>query len=99
TSNDEVNALADIHFGEVFGSSEIYQLAPRSNPQRGTLSLELHGRYIFGQEVTHTQLNTLFDEGAEIRTTRLTEKSRFSDFRQQYNDSAIPMFLISRDGR
>src|SRR5690606_4401357 len=99
TSNDEVNALADIHFGEVFGSSEIYQLAPRSNPQRGTLSLELHGRYIFGQEVTHTQRNTLFDEGAEIRTTRLTEKFRFSDFRQQYNDSAIPMFLISRDGR
>ncbi|MAS35866.1 MAG: hypothetical protein CL610_17790 [Anaerolineaceae bacterium] len=100
TSNDEVNALADIHLAELFGSAETYQLSPRStnNSGRNDLSLELHGRYVFGRDITFTRLNQLFADGAEIRTTNLTEKFRFTDFRAQYNDHAIPMFLVGKDG-
>ena len=101
TSNDEVNALADIHFAEIFSSAETYQLPPRSmnNSGRNDLSLELHGRYVFGRDMSFTRLNKLFADGAEIRSTPLTDKFRFADFKAQYSDAAIPMFLLGRDGR
>ncbi|MBZ0302639.1 MAG: cation:proton antiporter, partial [Anaerolineae bacterium] len=101
TSNDEVNALADIHFAEVFGSAETYQLSPRStnNSGRNDLSLELHGRYVFDEAVSFTRMNQLFAEGADIRITPLTEKFKYADFKAQYSNTAIPMFLVSRDGR
>ncbi len=98
TSNDEVNALADLHFMEVFDSSATFQLSANAKSQREDMSLELHGRYTFGRNVTYSALSKMFNAGAEIRTTALTEKFNFAALKAQEKDRLIPLFLLSKDG-
>jgi NhaP-type Na+/H+ or K+/H+ antiporter len=100
TSNDEVNALADMHFTEVFDSAETYQLAPRHKDisDRNDISRELHGRFAFGRDITFTRLQDVFEYGAEVRATPLTAQFTYKDFRTRYGDRAITLFLVSKDG-
>ncbi len=37
--------------------------------------------------------------GAAMKTTRITEKFDFEDFRRLYGDEAIPMFLLKTNGK
>lgn len=100
TSNDEVNSLAALHFAEVFGRSGVFQLAPEEGTSRGKdpLAPQLRGRLLFGQKITYRYLQKLFSEGAQIRTTRLTKEFDQEKFKRTGTESAIPLFLIERDG-
>jgi len=99
TSNDEVNSLSNLHFAEVFDSSGTYQLSPSTRSRRDDLSLELHGRYTFGRDVTFTSLFKMFNNGAEIRSTPITDKFTFNDLKSQNKALLIPLFLLSKDGQ
>ena len=96
TRNDEVNALADIQFRELFGSADVYQLAPEDTKQarRQTISNELSGRILFGPRVTHSYLNKLLDDGMEIKSTPITQKFTFDEFKATYGEDAIPLFAV-----
>ena len=100
TANDGVNSLANLHFAEVFGSAETYQLTPQTEGRAGQsdLSLGLHGRYAFGHFVTYSYLDDLFNASVDLRTTPLTEKFTYGNFKSQYNKRAIPLFLIDKEG-
>jgi TrkA-N domain len=79
TSNDEVNSLATLHFVEMFGRSEVYQLAVESNSDGDgeSLSHHLQGRQLFGREFTYRNLTRRFATGATIKKTSLTEEFTF----------------------
>ncbi|MBZ0294297.1 MAG: hypothetical protein K8L99_17165, partial [Anaerolineae bacterium] len=96
TRNDEVNALADIQFRELFGSADVYQLATEDTKQarRQTISNELSGRILFGPRVTHSYLNKLLDDGMEIKSTPITQKFTFDEFKATYGEDAIPLFAV-----
>ncbi|UCH10101.1 MAG: sodium:proton antiporter [Fidelibacterota bacterium] len=101
TPNDEANSLAALHFAEVFGREELYQLAPAANPME-TISeftpLHLRGRFLFSTGATYQALSELKAQGAVIKTTTLTDSFDFAAYQQQYGASAIPLFLIGQDG-
>lgn len=99
TSNDNANALAALHFSEVFGRSEVYQLAPSVRPsEKSEQPLHLRGRWLFGPEVNYPKIEELLSEGAEVKTTGLTEQFDYEDYQSMYGESLMPMFLISEDG-
>ena len=98
TSNDEVNSLANLHLTEVFDSSATYQLSPNNRSERDDISLELHGRYTFGRDVTFSALFRMFNNGAEIRSTPITDKFTFNDLKSQYQGQLIPLFLLGKEG-
>lgn len=102
TSNDEVNALAAIHFIEDFGRAEVYQL-PFSRKQgqaQEALARELRGRLLFEPDATFAHLNQLFAEGATIKATPLTREFDFQAYQERYSASALPLFLLdSATGR
>ncbi len=100
TSNDEVNSLAMLHFAEVFDSAETYQLSPHnsSSTARKELSVELHGRFAFGPAVSYDYLDHFCQSDVEVRTTPLTDKFDYRQFKAQYQDQAIPLFLLSKTG-
>ncbi len=99
TSNDEANSLAALHFRELFGSAEVYQLAPADpNPESDETSTHhLRGRYLFGKDLNHRKLTELFASGAAIKTTKLTKEFDYEDFQNHYNGQATPLLLIEEN--
>lgn len=96
TSNDEVNHLAALHFTEIFGRADVYQLASGSvkTNNNDTVSIELTGRLLFGKDITFDHLIQKFRAGAEIKTTSITEEFSYLDYQNLYQDSALPLFLL-----
>ncbi len=101
THNDEVNALATLHFAELFGSGEVYQLPPEEaeGHLREVVSLPLRGRLLFTEEATYQYLNRRFRNGAVVKVTPITEQFTFGDYLDVYGSNALPLFLIRASGQ
>lgn len=100
TPNDEVNALAAVHFREVFGRAEIYQLPPQkeTGPRRETAPTHLRGRYLFAPQATYGQLDERFAQGAIVKSTRLSREFDYQAFRERHGEAALPLFVVSEAG-
>ncbi|HVU12598.1 MAG TPA: sodium:proton antiporter [Phototrophicaceae bacterium] len=96
TSNNEVNALAAIHFIEDFGRAEVYQLPlpHKEGHQRDTVSRELRGRLLFSPEANFAELTRRFDNGAVVKATPLTREFDYQAYQALYGSSALPLFLV-----
>ena len=102
TSNDEANSLAVLHFYELFGRSEVYQLAPvvvNAEDEAVFIAQHLRGRYLFGKGVNFNTLTEKMKAGAEIRSLKLTEEYDFSDFQTSHGLRAMPLIVISETGK
>jgi NhaP-type Na+/H+ or K+/H+ antiporter len=101
TPNDEANSLAAIHFEDLFGSEEIYQLPPESegmNEDEDSISHHLRGRILFGQNATYSSLRSRFASGARMKKHTITDAFGYDEIRNRYGSSVIPMFLVSDEG-
>jgi len=101
TPNDEVNSLAALHFLDVFGSSEVYQLPPavaagKSKQQR--VSPDLRGRYLFSRDATFQNLNSRFRSGTVVKRNTITEEFNIDQLRSRYGQTALPLFVITESG-
>lgn len=102
TSNDEVNALADLHCAELCGRSQVYQLAPNPKTADALDPLPRHfqGRILLGKEFTFTRLNTMFQDGARILSMRYPEPGSLEEENfERIERTSIPLFLIESTGR
>lgn len=103
TSNDEVNALAALHFPGVFSRAEVYQLPlGMGTAEEEALHLapqHLTGRILFGPTFNYSFLVEQFERGATIRATGLTEAFTYREWQAEYSQRAIPLFAISGRGK
>ena len=97
TPNDGVNSLASLHFSEIFGSSEVYQLSPKKSTSvpKEDFSMDLHGRFLFGDDIDYAYLTKRFASGAIIKRTKITEEYDYDTFLAQYGPTTIPLLLIT----
>jgi NhaP-type Na+/H+ or K+/H+ antiporter len=98
TANDEVNALAALHFEDIFGRAEVYQLPYKkkelSAEQR--VSRHLRGRRLFEKEMTYERINSLFNSQASIK---IIEFKTDEDI-QSYNETnKLPLILIEAQNK
>ncbi len=101
TPNDEVNALAALHFGELFGRSGVYQLAPSgtgTGARKSAIPKHLRGRALFREGLSHSQIAERFNAGSEIKATGLTDEFDYNDFRALYGETAIPLLTVNVAG-
>ncbi len=63
--------------------SEKYKVAPRRR-----------GQALFSSDTTYASLASLFSQGAEIHTTKLTESFGFEDFKKQRTGKWVMLFAI-----
>ena len=98
TSNDEVNSLAALHFREIFGRAEIYQLPTRAVKGAEAFSRPLQGRLLFDRKMNYPELNSRFEDGGQIEKVTLTEEFDYQCFHEFYGDQAWPLFLITETG-
>ncbi|NIP87225.1 MAG: hypothetical protein GTO03_17350 [Planctomycetales bacterium] len=100
TSNDEVNALAALHFSEVFGRAEVYQLAQTivGSTRQETAGEVLRGRQLFGERATYGELRARLVAGAIVKKTSLTAEFDYAAFRERYGPSALLLFVVTASG-
>lgn len=101
TPNDGTNTLAALHFAELFGRAEVYQLpTKRESPAlRGAPPHHLRGRLLFEPGLTYLGLTEQFETGAVVRKTRLTPEFDYKDFQERYGTTATPLFVSDENGR
>lgn len=94
TSNDEVNTLASLHFAELFGPGEVYQLAsdiqgPTELPSR---TKRYRNQLLFSQDATYDFLEERYHNGWRVRNLSA----------EQFLESAaepLLLFVILRNGQ
>ena len=99
--NDEVNSLATLHFEDIFGRSEVYQLPLSIESRverRGTMPKHLRGRFLFDKKATCDYLEARFLAGAIVKKNTITEEFDFAAFKSKYGEDALPMFVIKESG-
>ncbi len=97
TPNDEVNTLATQHFAELFGGGATYQLAaaPLGPGIEGSVA-STGGRTLFAGDLTYPAFTRRLRDGAQIRTTPLTNEFRYADLAERAGDGEV-LFLVSGD--
>ena len=100
TSNEEVNSLSALHFVELFGRSQVYQLTKHSKfsaRSEASIPQHLRGRLLFSSEATFDYLSERFISGAVIKKTTMTEEFDYESFMSLY-ENALPLFIIKESG-
>ena len=102
TPNDEANSLASLHLSEAFERGEMYQLPPLSEKSGKEVEYSpkhLRARFLFGKGINYYHLNSLFESGWTLKSTKLTETFSYDDMRKHYGENLIPFFLIDENKR
>lgn len=95
TSNEEANALAAVHFAQMFGRKDVYQLHSAAGDARKNIDVDhLVGRNLFGEGVTFDELEEKYDAGWSVKATKLSDKFTYQDFQERYGELAIPLFVV-----
>ncbi len=96
----DLNALSGLKYRVEFGRKAIYTLkssADIEKPEKHTVSHEHRGNVLFGDGITYAKLASLLSQGAEIRSTTLTEDFDFLAYCERNGSKSIPMFGLSKD--
>ncbi|MBY6063549.1 cation:proton antiporter [Pseudidiomarina sediminum] len=93
----QLNPVVALHFMDWFDSERIYGLPNNEHdaPARNQLSESYRERLkLFGKGVTFSKLASLTFQGAQMKTTAITESFSFQDYQERYGNRAIPMFAV-----
>jgi len=97
-----LNALACQRYKSEFGGNRVFSLMTseeKTPAEKLTISEDIVGQRLFGTDVTDTMLASMLGQGAEIRTTRLTETHDFVSYMNHYANKALPLFAVDGKGR
>lgn len=99
TSNDEVNSLAALRFGEIFGRSHVYQLPSNSRREveEKEVSDHLSGRLLFGNDFNFNRLSEVIQSVKDLSVVEISTDRSFSDFfeNSELEEQRLPLFKIS----
>lgn len=101
TPSDEVNTLAAMEYMHVFSRANVYQLPSRGKTHGRWQSIpeNRRGRLLFQTDLDFRVLDGMFERGASVKATTLTESFTLEDFHKEHGNNAIVLFLIDTEGR
>ncbi|MBI1424790.1 MAG: sodium:proton antiporter [Gammaproteobacteria bacterium] len=95
----EENALAATRYRNEFGVANIYSLQITSEKEGDNKTGKpRYGHLAFGEDVSFKKLSAMLGEGAEIRSTKLSEEFGFDEYYKKYF-RAVPLFAITPRGK
>ena len=95
------NAVAGMRYASEFGRHNVYVILTTADTkvsERHQLAVEYRGYVLFGKDLTYQKFASLISQGAEIKSTKLSDEFSFEVFQQQ-NKNVIPLFAINAKGR
>lgn len=98
TPNDEVNSLAALHYTEIFGRRNCFQLPPRPGGPAEAAPKDLRGRTLFGAGATYGELARRVRSGFVIRATPISASFDREAWRAHHGQEAVPLLRVSPEG-
>jgi NhaP-type Na+/H+ or K+/H+ antiporter len=92
TPNDEANSLSALRCSEIFGRSEVYQLAPDMSSaaaRHRNLDYELRGRLLFSPQASYRALLAKAASGHEVKATLLTREFDHKAFLAKHPEALV----------
>jgi len=97
-----LDTLASLRFKSDFGEKGIYELKTTREKiisDKHKISSRHRGYQLFGEEITHGVLASWLRNGAEIRSTQLSDEFGFEAYMAKYDGKIIPLFAIDNKKR
>lgn len=100
---NNLNALATMRYRSEFGAANTYALGT-SNDQAAEEEVERYqnrsfGRVLFSTSENFYSLDAKLKEGYKISGTQITEEYGLEQWKAQYQDDGIPLFVVSQTGK
>jgi hypothetical protein len=94
TANDEVNALSALHFADLLGRSEVYQLPYKKKlpSEQNPVPRHLRGRRLFGENITYDRLQELFSQSQRIEILEIKTEQ---DIAAMDMEAVLPLVLVN----
>ncbi|MCH9047531.1 MAG: sodium:proton antiporter [Proteobacteria bacterium] len=102
TGNTNQNSLASLRFKSEFGVQKIFQLKTNKEQiisEKHTLSTRHRGNRLFGEDITYGQMASLLRQGAEIKSTQLSDEYDYEAYIANRTEQLIPLFAIDLRNR
>lgn len=102
TGNTNQNSLASLRFKSEFGMQNIFELKTNKDQvisEKHTLSTRHRGNRLFGKNITYGQMASLLREGAEIKSTQLSDEYDYEAYTANRTEQLIPLFAIDLRNR
>ncbi|MEE8234554.1 MAG: cation:proton antiporter [Gammaproteobacteria bacterium] len=102
TGNTNQNSLASLRFKSEFGVQNIFELKTNKEQiisEKHTLSTRHRGNRLFGEDVTYGQMASLLRQGAEIKSTQLSDEYDYEAYIANRTEQLIPLFAIDLRNR
>ena len=98
TPNDEVNALAALHFEEIFSRSEVYQLPYKRKElkEEQRVPRHLRGRCLFSEVMTY---GMIYDKFYSYDGIKILEFRQDKDLQLFNKEKMIPLILIDSQNK
>ncbi|MDX1557234.1 MAG: NAD-binding protein, partial [Xanthomonadales bacterium] len=100
--NAEANAMVCARYRHEFGPKNVFSLRPTGpdeKDERRILARGLRTRPLFGDDVSWSKLASMISQGAEIRSTKLTEEFDFEAYNASQKDASVNLFALNDSGR
>lgn len=101
TPNDETNSLAALRFGEIFGRSHVFQLAPNTQGQVENKDVISHlsGRILFYEHLNYEHISDIITSDTDIHIKELENNESANEFNEAIGEEYLPLFLITSDDK
>lgn len=102
TGNANQNTLASLRFKSEFGVQNIFELKTNREQtisEKHTHSTRHRGYQLFGEEITYGQIASLLRQGAEIKSTQLSDEYDYEAYISNRTEQLIPLFASDQRGR
>ncbi|MFK7737497.1 MAG: cation:proton antiporter [Pirellulaceae bacterium] len=99
TPSDEVNTLATMEYTHIFSRASVYQMESRTkSPGRWqSIPEKRRARMLFSETVFHSVLADMFEKGAVVKATPLTESFSMEEFRKTHGEDVVVLFSVDAD--
>lgn len=102
SGRSSLDTLACLKFKSEFGVKNVYELKSTREKHitdKHIVSTRHRGYELFGEEIDYGNLAYNLRNGAEIKSTQLSEEFSFEQYMKEYNGRAIPLFAIDNKER
>ncbi len=98
TDNDELNALSTMRFSKWLGDENVFQLFPKERGDTQAISEQHRGRTVFDSELTFSDLERYYYQGAHILLLDGDAAPKIAAFEAEGKFTLV-LFVVTKDNR
>ena len=97
-----LDTLACLRFKSEFGVNNVYELKTTREKhisEKHLVSTRHRGYELFGENIDYGNLAYRLRKGAELKSTQLSDEFTFEQYKEKYDERAVPLFAVDNKHR